>query len=180
MMRTGILLLLLLVTAACDVEDEFVGAKVSGDYFRVPVGFSGGMAICLRTNGNRCDIRVPPPVVGLNYNDDFISARTAYPSEAVNDYYIIVRLFDSKRADGAQCLKVAADRLRHNRERGGAELDCDSVLDFQAMELRESNCAVRGPFSRSDFEVLRRCTCVPQALGSTGLKCIPDVVDSGS
>jgi len=176
MMRFGVLTIIAALLAGCEEPPVFSGRNIYGPYYLVPDGLSGVEKVCLRTSAHRCDIRAPAPVDGLGADGEYISVRTRGAADEADDYYIIVQLFDSKRADGARCLSHEADRLRRNRKKE-KRLTCDSVFKKSVIERRESDCAVRGPLSEDEFETMRLCTCVPENLGSDRTKCIPDVVD---
>ncbi|HNR76243.1 MAG TPA: hypothetical protein PKM48_03880 [Parvularculaceae bacterium] len=174
-MRLAAVLIFAALLAACDDPPVFSGRNIYGPYYLVPEGVAGGEKVCLRNSAGRCDLRAPAPVDALGADGEYISVRTAGGVAAPDDYYIIVQLFDSTRADGERCLAHEADRLREHRKKS-KRLTCDKVFDKSAIERRESNCAVRGPFSKDEFEVLRLCSCVPEGPGADALKCIPDVV----
>ncbi|MEZ5920655.1 MAG: hypothetical protein R3C60_04800 [Parvularculaceae bacterium] len=183
----GLSFLLVLAVSACGrTPPEPPAPYYTGGYELAPdSGIGGGLIICLRS-GRHCDIRVPPSVVGLGQDADgeFLTAAVRphlEPEEDSDptdyDYYLIVRLFDSPSADGAACLAETAPRPRRRKGRKPRDrwFDCDDVLGRQNIEGRQSNCAVRGPYSDTEFEKIRSCHCVPAAYGSRRVKCIPGV-----
>ena len=162
--------------AGCE-EPVFAGRNIIGGYYLAPDGsIAGGEKICLLNSSGRCDIRAPGPVTGLGVDDEYISLKTYRGVDTPDDYYIIVQLFDSMRADGERCLTFEAERLQSHRNKG-KRLKCDSVFKKTVIESRDSNCAIRGPFSEAEFGELQRCNCVPVAPGSDEVKCIPGVGD---
>lgn len=176
MTRIPAILIFAAALAACGDTPVFSGRNINGNYYLAPDGIGGGERVCLRTSARKCDIRAPGPVDGLGADGEYISVRTGGGGEDGGDYFIIVQLFDSNRADGARCLSYEANRLQKRRKKD-KRLTCDSIFKKSVIERREPDCAVRGPLSRDEFEELRLCTCVPENLGSKNRKCVPEVAD---
>ncbi len=164
-----------LLLAACAPPAEPPGQRIDGLYYIASPVLSpqGGVSVCYKRPLGRCDIRAPAPVRRIGFDDDYIAVETARPGDpAAEDYYLIVRLFDAPEADGARCL--SAERETTKEQKKAAPLSCDKLKTQPKNSGVASNCAVRGPFDRREFDALRRCHCVPVALGSTTEKCIPD------
>lgn len=167
------LVLAMAALASCGEDPVFAGDLIDGRYYLTSGLATGGSGrtICYETKRGRCDIRVPHNVVKVGRDDAFISAEVARATDpASKDYYLIVRLFDAPQADGGRCLlaerKAAAEAK--------APLTCAKLKTLPKDLGFESTCAVRGPFTRREFDALRRCHCVPVAPGSDDLRCIPD------
>jgi hypothetical protein len=166
-----------LLLAACNPTEIFSGDLIDGRYYLAAAASDSGSGkmVCYRKSNGACDIRVPGPVTAIGYDDDFISAEIRNGSDpAEDDYYFIVRLFDSQYANGAQCLDVERGRIE-SAKKGKKKLECDVVFSKKTVKIRESNCAVRGPFDEEEFRALRKCHCVPVSYGSDEVKCIPGV-----
>lgn len=163
----------ILLTAGCEPKPIFSDDPIGGPYYLASSLATGGSGrtICYERKRGGCDIRVPHNVVKIGADDAFIAAEVARPTDpAVKDYYLIVRLFDAPRADGARCLKAE----RKAAAEAKAPLTCAKLKTLPNDKGFESTCAVRGPFTRREFDALRRCHCVPTAPGSDDLRCIPD------
>jgi hypothetical protein len=167
------LMLAMAALAGCEQEPIFAGDFVGGRYYLTSGLATGGSGrtICYERKRGACDIRVPHNVVKIGADDAFIAAEVARPTDPeIKDYYLIVRLFDAPRADGARCLKAE----RKAAAEAKAPLTCAKLKTLPKDKGFESTCAVRGPFTRREFDALRRCHCVPIAPGSSDLRCIPD------
>lgn len=171
-----------LLVAACNPEAIIAGDLIDGRYYLASDASDqpSGRVVCYRKSNGACDIRVPGPVARIGFDDEYISAEVARGNDPeASDYYFIVRLFDSQYADGAQCLGVESARIA-SAKRDKKKQECDDVFSKNAVKIRESNCAVRGPFSEEEFRALRKCHCVPVSYGSDEVKCIPGVAQFGT
>lgn len=142
---------------------------------------SGGAVVCYARAGGRCDIRVPSSVIAYGADSEFVTASVRRATDASTiDYYFVVRDFDSPRANGALCLSMAlrsAAEAKNDPEPEKAKAPtCATLTKLLPEENRPSDCAVRGPFTKAEFDKLRRCQCTPKTLGSDKEKCIPDAV----
>ncbi len=171
-----------LLLAACSPETIFAGDLIDGRYYLAGDASDppSGKMVCYRRSNGACDIRVPGPVVEIGFDDDYISAEVAKGNDPeASDYYFIVRLFDSQYANGAQCLDVESTRIA-SAKKDKKKQECDVVFSKKTVKIRESNCAVRGPFSEEEFRALRKCHCVPISYGADEVKCIPGVAPFGT
>ncbi len=169
------LLVALAFLPGCEKPNE-AGTTLDGPY-RLYSGLASpgaGKIICYARRGGGCDIRVPPSVTAYGADDEFVTAAVRRATDAaITDYYFIVRDFDDPEADGGAC--IGANKVPDPATFPKKPKDyCKKLSKITVYDGRPSNCAVRGPFSRREFDALRRCHCVPEALGSDKVKCIPD------
>ncbi|MEK7266304.1 MAG: hypothetical protein AAB227_09420 [Pseudomonadota bacterium] len=97
-----------------------VGERIDGPYVLTSeiLSASPGKVICYQILNDGCDLRVPPPVVRLGWDENFISAavRKIGEPDAV-DYYYIVRDFDGPGADVARVVRGPYDEAAFIDER---------------------------------------------------------------
>lgn len=177
-------LILAVVIAAASCGQPEADARLGSPYRLSSGAFNpaGGKVICYQRTRGGCDLRTPASVIAYGADAEFVTAAVrAWSDPTRTDYYFIVRAFDDPEADGAKCVaEHAAKSAKPTKVNPGAEaakkgVDCEKLTKITEDDTRPSNCAVRGPFGRAEFNALRKCHCVPEALGSTTLKCIPDV-----
>lgn len=96
------------------------GERIDGPYVLAAEIFSAspGKVICYQKMNDGCELRVPPPVVKIGRDENFISAavRRIGDPDAV-DYYYIVRDFDGPRADVARVVRGPFDEAKFIEER---------------------------------------------------------------
>lgn len=97
-----------------------VGARIDGPYVLTAeiLSASPGKVVCYQKLKGGCDPRIPPPVVRLGWDEDFISAAVKRIGEPkALDYYYIVRDFDGPRADVARAVRGPYDEAKFIEER---------------------------------------------------------------
>lgn len=122
-MRNGVLAAVVFFGAALGSgckSQTVVGEAIDGPYYLSASILSpgGGKGICYLRRSGACDPRVPPSVVSIGRNSDFISAaiRSAGDPSALY-YYYIVRDFDGPNADLARTVRGPYDEAAFNEER---------------------------------------------------------------
>lgn len=96
------------------------GERIDGPYVLSSeiLSASPGKLVCYQKIKGGCELRVPPPVVRLGWDGNFISAavrKTGAPETL--DYYYIVRDFDGPRADVSRVVRGPFDEAAFIEER---------------------------------------------------------------